>query len=88
MNSLLNLIIPFIIAILMACSGYMLALANDFLKKIIIVFIIIMLMFDTGILYAYYLLETSKIQIISGIMLGTILKIIVFLVYQKYLSEN
>lgn len=88
MSSLLDLIVPFIIALLMACSGYMAAIASDWIKKIVIIFIIIMLLFDSGIIYVYYLFETTKIQIISGIMLGTILKVIIFLLYKKYLSNE
>jgi hypothetical protein len=47
-----------------------------------------MLLFDGFIVYMFYAIGTTKIQMMMGIMLGTILKIITFILYQKYLSDE
>ena len=88
MSSLLDLISPFIIALLMTLTGYMVALVGDWIKRIIIVPIICMILFDSLVIFMYYSLGTSKLQMMTGIMLGTILKIIVFILYQKYFSNE
>jgi len=88
MNSLLDLIVPFFIALLMALSGYMVALIGDWIKKVIIIPLSFMLLFDALIVYMFYAIETTRIQLMMGIMLGTILKIITFILYQKYLSNE
>ena len=72
----------------MALSGYMATLFNDWIKKLIILPIIIMLLFDSGIIFIYSFIGTTKIQLVTGIMLGIILKIIIFILYQKYLSDE
>ena len=88
MSSLLDFSIPFFIAILMALTGYIVAIIGNWIKKIIIIPLFFMLLFDALIVYMFYVIETSKIQLMMGIMLGTILKIITFLLYQKYLSNE
>ena len=88
MSSLLDLIIPFFIALTMALSGYMVALVGDWIKKVIIIPISFMLLFDSFVIYMFYAIDTTRIQLMMGIMLGTILKIIVFILYQKYLSDE
>ena len=88
MSSLLDLIVPFFIALLMALSGYMVALIGDWIKKVIIIPLSFMLLFDALIVYMFYAIETTRIQLMMGIMLGTILKIITFILYQKYLSNE
>jgi len=88
MNSLLDLIVPFFIALLMALSGYMVALIGDWIKKVIIIPLSFMVLFDALIVYMFYAIETTRIQLMMGIMLGTILKIITFILYQKYLSDE
>jgi len=88
MSSLLDLISPFIIALLMTLTGYMVALVGDWIKRIIIVPIICMILFDSLVIFMYYSLGTSKLQMMTGIMLGIILKIITFILYQKYLSDE
>jgi len=88
MSSLLDLISPFIIALLMTLTGYMVALVGDWIKRIIIVPIICMILFDSLVIFMYYSLGTSKLQMMTGIMLGTILKIITFILYQKYFSNE
>ena len=76
------------IAITMGSSGYAVALIADYIKKIIIIPLICMFIFDMVILYGYYAIETSKLQMMMGVMLGTILKIVLFILYQKYLSNE
>tara|TARA_B100000287_G_scaffold139513_1_gene131442 strand:- start:432 stop:698 length:267 start_codon:yes stop_codon:yes gene_type:complete len=88
MTSIFDLIIPFIMALIMSLSGYMVALIGDWIKKIIIVPILIMLIFDGVIIYMFLKIGTTKLQLMMGIMLGTILKIITFILYQKYLSDE
>tara|TARA_R100001480_G_scaffold154326_1_gene159248 strand:+ start:1565 stop:1831 length:267 start_codon:yes stop_codon:yes gene_type:complete len=88
MSSLTDLISVFLIAILMACTGYTVALAEDIIKKLIIIPIIVMCFFDGAVIYMYSLFGTTKIQLISGVIFGIVLKIISFLLYQKYLSNN
>ena len=75
-------------AFIMALSGYMGALVGDLVKKVIIIPVTCMLLFDGFIVYMFYAIGTTRIQLMMGIMLGTILKIIVFLLYQKYLSNE
>ena len=75
-------------ALIMSLSGYMVALIGDWIKKIIIVPILIMLIFDGVIIYMFLKIGTTKLQLMMGIMLGTILKIITFILYQKYLSDE
>ncbi len=75
-------------ALTMALSGYMVALVGDWIKKVIIIPISFMLLFDSFVIYMFYAIDTTRIQLMMGIMLGTILKIIVFILYQKYLSDE
>ena len=46
MSSLLDLIIPFFMSLIMALSGYMVALVGDWIKKVIIIPVTCMLLFD------------------------------------------
>ena len=75
-------------ALTMALSGYMVALVGDWIKKVIIIPISFMLLFDSFVIYMFYAIDTTRIQLMMGIMLGTILKIIIFILYQKYLSDE
>ena len=75
-------------ALIMMLSGYMVALVGDWIKKVIIIPVTCMLLFDGLIVYMFYAIGTTKIQMMMGIMLGTILKIIIFILYQKYLSDE
>ena len=75
-------------ALVMALTGYMVALIGDWIKKIIIVPLLSMLLFDALIIYMFYAIGTTKLQLMMGVMLGTILKIITFILYQKYLSDE
>ena len=40
------------------------------------------------IIYTYYKLGMAKFDIASGVLVGTISKIIIFLLYQKYLRDE
>ncbi len=75
-------------AFIMALSGYMVALVGDWIKTIIIIPVSFMLLFDALTVYMFYAVGTTRLQLMMGIMLGTVLKIIVFLLYQKYLSNE
>ncbi len=75
-------------ALIMTLSGYMVALVGDWIKKVIIIPVTCMLLFDGLIVYMFYAIGTTKLQMMMGIMLGTILKIIIFILYQKYLSDE
>ena len=75
-------------SLIMALSGYMVALVGDWIKKVIIIPISFMLLFDSFVIYMFYAIDTTRIQLMMGIMLGTILKIITFILYQKYLSDE
>ena len=88
MLGLADLIIPFMIGFLMTLSGYMVALFSDWMIKIIILPIIIMLLFDSLVVYIFYAIKVTKIQIIMGIMIGVISKIIILILYKKYLSNE
>ena len=72
----------------MAFSGYGVILIGDIIKKIIIVPLIAMLMFDTLIVTMYVLLGTTKLQLMTGIMFGTIFKVIVFLLHHRHLKDE
>ncbi len=84
MNSLSDLIIPFMMGFIMTLSGFMVALIGDWIKKILIIPIISMFLFDSLIIYMFYAIGITKIQIMMGIMMGTISKIIIFILYQKH----
>ena len=73
---------------IMTLSGFMVALIGDWIKKILIIPIISMFLFDSLIIYMFYAIGITKIQIMMGIMMGTISKIIIFILYQKYLSNE
>ena len=88
MNNLSDLIVPFMIAVTMGTSGYAVALIADYIRKIIIIPLICMFVFDAAVLFGYYSIETSKLQMMMGVMLGTIFKIVSFVLYQKYLSKE
>ena len=75
-------------ALIMALSGYMVALVGDWIKKVIIIPISFMLLFDSLVIYMFYAIDITRIQLMMGIMLGTILKIITFILYQKYFSNE
>ena len=72
MNSVLDLIIPLFMALIMALSGYMVALVGDWIKLLIIP-ILFMLLFDALTVYMFYAVGTTRIQLIMGVMLGTCL---------------
>ena len=63
MSSLLDLISPFIIGALMALSGYAVILIGELMKKIIIIPLVSMLIFDSLIITMYVLLGTTKLQL-------------------------
>jgi len=87
MSSILDLIIPFFMALIIALSGYIVALISDWMQTIIIP-LLVMLLFDLLTVYMFYAINTTKIQLMMGVILGITLKIIVFLLYQKYLSNE
>tara|TARA_R100000278_G_scaffold100636_1_gene77268 strand:- start:37 stop:303 length:267 start_codon:yes stop_codon:yes gene_type:complete len=88
MTKLVDLIVPFMIAVTMGFSGYAVALIADYIRKTIIIPLICMFIFDIVTLYGYYAIETSKLQMMMGVMLVTIFKIVSFILYQKYLSNE
>ncbi len=88
MSSLLDLISPFIIGALMALSGYAVILIGELMKKIIIIPLVSMLIFDSLIITMYVLLETTKLQLMTGIMFGTIFKVVIFLLHHRNLRSN
>ena len=88
MSSSFDLISPFIIGALMALSGYAVILIGELMKKIIIIPLIAMLLFDSLIVTMYVLMGTTKIQLMTGIMFGTIFKVIIFLLHNRHLREN
>jgi len=88
MTGLHDLIMPFMLAFLMTSSGYAVALISDYIKIIILIPTLLMFMFDSIIIYFYYAVGISKLQIMTGIMIGIIFKIIVFILYYKHLKSN
>ena len=58
---------------IMTLSGFMVALIGDWIKKILIIPIICMFLFDSLIVYMFYVIGS---------------KIIIFILYQKYLSNE
>ncbi len=88
MSSLLDLISPFIIGALMALSGYAVILIGELMKRIIIIPLVSMLIFDSLIITMYVLLGTTKLQLMTGIMFGTIFKVVIFLLHHRNLRSN
>tara|TARA_B100000073_G_scaffold287590_1_gene249476 strand:- start:588 stop:833 length:246 start_codon:yes stop_codon:yes gene_type:complete len=77
-----------LIAFLMVLSAYCLCLIGDYLKKDMIITLPLMMVFDALIIFTYYKIDASKFELASGILIGTISKIIVFLLYQKHLRNE
>ena len=69
-------------------NSYPQGVIADYIRKIIIIPLICMFVFDAAVLFGYYSIETSKLQMMMGVMLGTIFKIVSFILYQKYLSNE
>ena len=88
MSNLLDLISPFLIGFLMAFSGYGVILIGEITKKLIIIPLIAMLLFDTMIVTMYVFLGTTKLQLMTGIMFGTIFKVIVFLLHHRHFRDE
>ena len=78
------LLIPF----LMILSAYCLCLIGDYIKEYMIITLPLMLFFDGLIIFTYYKLGMEKFDMVSGILVGTICKIIIFLLYQKHLRNE
>ena len=57
---------------IMTLSGFMVALIGDWIKKILIIPIISMFLFDSLIIYMFDAIGITKIQIMMGIMMGPI----------------
>ena len=77
-----------LIAFLMVLSAYCLCLIGDYLKKDMIITLPLMMVFDGLIIFTYYKLGMEKFDMASGILVGTICKIIIFLLYQKHLRNE
>ena len=77
-----------LIAFLMILSAYCLCLIGDYLKKDMIITLPLMMVFDALIIFTYYKVGASKLELASGILVGTICKIIMFLLYQKHLRDE
>ena len=77
-----------LIAFLMILSAYCLCLIGDYLKKDMIITLPLMMVFDALIIFTYYKVGASKLELASGILVGTICKIIMFLLYQKHLIDE
>lgn len=72
----------------MVLSAYCLCLIGDYLKKNMMITLPLMMIFDALIIFTYYKIGASKIELASGILIGTISKIITFLLYQKHLRNE
>ena len=77
-----------LIAFLMILSAYCLCLIGDYLKKDMIITLPLMMVFDALIIFTYYKVGASKLELASGILVGTICKIIMFLLYKKHLRDE
>ena len=77
-----------LITFLMILSAFFLCLMGDYLKQYMIITLPIMFLFDAMIIYTYYKLGMAKFDIASGVLVGTISKVIIFLLYQKYLRDE
>ena len=77
-----------LITFLMMLSAFCLCLMGDYLKQYMVITLPIMFLFDTIIIYTYYKLGMTKFDIASGVLIGTISKVIIFLLYQKYLRDE
>ena len=77
-----------LITFLMMLSAFCLCLMGDYLKKDMIITLPLMMVFDALIIFTYYKVGASKLELASGILVGTICKIIMFLLYQKHLRDE
>ena len=74
----------FLMTILMALVAYITFSLREYVNKyssILLVFLMFLL--DGIIIQSYYMLGTGKYQLITGVLFGTIFKIIVFILLQK-----
>ena len=73
-----------LIAILMALVGYITFTLREYVNKYsVILLIFLMFVLDGIIVQSYYMLGFGKYELITGVLFGTIFKIIVFIVLQK-----
>tara|TARA_B100000902_G_scaffold202459_1_gene192996 strand:+ start:216 stop:455 length:240 start_codon:yes stop_codon:yes gene_type:complete len=72
------------IALLLALSAYIVALLGDTFKRNLLILIPIMISFDTVTVFTMASIIEVKLTIAVGVMAGTMLKVIVFILYQKY----
>tara|TARA_B100000287_G_scaffold11722_1_gene11940 strand:+ start:769 stop:1038 length:270 start_codon:yes stop_codon:yes gene_type:complete len=78
-----------IISSLMALSGYVIFLIKDYINKHLSVLLMpLMILIDGIIIYPYYILGIPKFDLVTGILFGTIFKIIIFLLSQKFQNER
>ena len=77
-----------LITFLMILSAFCLCLMGDYLKQYMVITLPVMFLFDAMNIYTYYKLGMAKFDISTGILLGTISKVIIFLLYQKYLRDE
>ena len=72
------------IAFLLALSAYLVALLGDTFKHNLLILIPIMFAFDAVTIFTIASIVQIKLPIAVGVMAGTMLKVIVFIIYQKY----
>jgi len=74
----------FLMTILMALVAYITFSLREYVNKYSsILLVLLMFLLDGIIIQSYYMLGTGKYQLITGVLFGTIFKIIVFILLQK-----
>ena len=71
------------IAFLLGLSAYLVALLGDTFKHNLLILIPIMFAFDAITIFTIATIVQIKLTIAVGVMAGTMLKVIVFILYQK-----
>ena len=72
------------IAFLLGLSAYVVALLGDTFKHNLLILMPIMFAFDAVTIFTIASIVQIKLPIAVGVMAGTMLKVIVFIIYQKY----
>jgi len=75
------------IIILMSISALVLCLTKDILHSLALL-VMAMIFLDFGVIIIHYILQIPNKIIMLGIMGGTISKILIFLLCQKYLKTK
>ena len=75
----------FLLGIVMMLSGWVVAIFEEqFGKYSMAILLPIMFIIDSAVIFFYWSIGLDKLTIGSGVIIGTLLKLIIFALYNKY----